>query len=349
MRAAKHLLVFMVLTSFLFAMSYGVKTYLDVSEKSIVKEFLNIPFAMRVSRLIFMNQNIAASQYYQFLALIYSTKLGYPHFHELEGKKEKHAHVEQKGHEHAHGEEAHEGENYAGFMHGPGGKDVFLTRTQVEELKRRAKHIAVHVSDLIDIDYFYDLIDLSNALDPDNNYVLVFGRGWVLNVQMAEKMVSVLQHVYERNEDWRSVFDAGWIALYNLREYDRAREYLKMALRHPDAPKFVATIYSYSFYVDKKYEAAIQEIARQMQETDNHELLTKLEKRLLWYRNLLLLNRAAQKFRDMNGKDITDVRDLVSSRLIAGIPNDNMGQGFVWDPVNREIISKNLYGLIKKK
>jgi hypothetical protein len=51
----------------------------------------------------------------------------------------------------------------------------------------------------------------------------------------------------------------------------------------------------------------------------------------------------------MNGKDITDIRDLVSSRLIGRVPNDNMGQGFVWDPANREIISKNLYGLVKKK
>ncbi|MBN1521990.1 MAG: hypothetical protein JW928_05600 [Candidatus Aureabacteria bacterium] len=345
MQRIKYLLIFFILTGLLFCVSFQSKKYLSSSEQSIVKEFINIPFAMRMSKLLFMDHTIAASQYYQFLAVIYSTKLNFPHYHMTGPGHEEHHHGEKHHH---HEGTSPEGEKYVAYRHGPGGRDIPMTQKEVDEMAEREKYITAHVSEFIDIDYFYDLIDLSNALDESNDYILLFGRGWALNVDMARKMIEVLKNSYQRDPRWRTMFDAGWIALYNLRDYEEARKYLKAASNHRDAPEFVSVIYAYSFYVDKKYEAAIYQIARQMNETEDHNLKTRLEKNLEWYQSLLFLNRAAKAYRDHFGKDIESLNDLITSGLVKDIPQDRVGKGFIWDAENREVVSQNVYDLVKK-
>ena len=83
----KDLLFFIILLGLLFGVSYEAKNYLSSKEQSIVKEFINIPFAMMTSRLLFMNQKVAASQYYQFLAIVYSTRLQFPHYHTISAEE----------------------------------------------------------------------------------------------------------------------------------------------------------------------------------------------------------------------------------------------------------------------
>lgn len=354
MDTLKNLLYLIVLIVLLLTASYASKSYLSSSQESIVREFINIPFAMRTSRLLFMNQNVAASQYYQFLAITYNTKLNYPHYHITEDHEENEHHENAEecpyckhGKEHDHSEAGTQGQKIVGYTHGPGGKDILLTRKDVDELMERERYIKEHISEFIDISYFYNLIDLSNALDADNDYILLYGRGWILNEEMARKMIEVLKNSFQRTQKWRNMFDAGWIALYTLRDNEEARAYLQIALKQKDAPRYVASIYNYSFYADKKYEAAIEQIAYQMSETQDHGLHTRLEKKLKWYRNLLTLNRAAVAYQKKTERDISDLDDLVKDGIISKIPEDTVGKGFAWDSENREVFSQNIFDLVK--
>ena len=354
MDTLKNLLYLIVLIVSLLAASYASKSYLSSSQESIVREFINIPFAMRTSRLLFMNQSVAASQYYQFLAITYNAKLNFPHYHIKEDHEENghNEHAEEcphckDGKEHDHPKTEPQDQMIVGHAHGPGGKDILLTRKDVDELIEREKYIKENTSEFIDISYFYDLIDLSNALDANNEYIMLYGKGWILNEEMARKMIEVLKNSFQRTQKWRNMFDAGWIALYNLRDYEEARAYLQIALKQEDAPGYVAGIYTYSFYVDKKYEAAIEQIAYQMSQTKDHGLHTRLEKKLKWYRNLLTLNRAAADDQKKTERDISDLDDLVKEGIIRKIPEDTVGKGFAWDSKNREVFSQNIFDLVK--
>jgi len=343
MQTFKNLILTFLLTALLFGVSFGSKSFLSASQESIVKEFISIPFSMLTAKLIFMDQKIAASQYYQFMAIVYSTKLQFPHYHIT---------AEHEGHEdeceHEHSKTSPEGEEYVAYAHGADGSDIPLTQKDLEELKKREEYVTQHTSEFIDIKYFYDLIDLVNALDPENEYVLLFGKGWALNVEMSKQMIEVLKNCYKRDPHWRTIFDAGWVSLYNIRNYEEAREYFKLALRHDDAPRFVSGIYSQSFYVDRKYEAAIPQIAEQIRNTKDHDLKTRLEKKFHWYQRLLFLNKAAKRYFEVNNAPIEKLEDLVTSRLIKEIPEDAIGKGFFWDEKNKEVVSRNMFDLVKE-
>ncbi|MCK5707419.1 MAG: hypothetical protein KAI43_07175 [Candidatus Aureabacteria bacterium] len=351
MHSFKAFILFIFLVVVLFGASFVTKSYLSANEKSIVKEFISIPFSMQMSKLFFMNQHIAASQYYQFLAVVYCTTLNYPHYHLIskEGKEEHHN--EQKcdcnDHDHHHSEGSAENK-YVAYTHGSNNEDIYFTQEKLDEMLAREENIKQYTSNYIDTKYFYDLIDLSNALDPDNDYVLFFGRGWVLNVNMARQMVGVLEHSYERTPKWRTMFDAGWIALYALRDYERARKYFEKAMKHEDVPSFVVGIYTHSFSMDKKYESAIKHIAYQMLNTKDHGLRTRLEKKLKWYQDLFLLNRGAIEFEKRYKRPIQSLKDLVNAGFFKVVPEDCVGKGFVWDSKNSEVISKNIYDLVNK-
>lgn len=331
----------MALLVALLAVSVPVKRYLTATQVTIKRDFINVALVQRIARFIFLNHTTAASQFYHLQALLYLTQLDYPHYHlhhnlehEAEGTDD---------HDHAHKMPAcnAHGEPYVGCTHGPGG-EVPLTQREIDAIDARIRYIDRHLDEFFDADHFYDLLGLANALDPDNEYVLDVGRAWILNQKMAARMVGLLTDAYVRNHGWRSMFEAGWIKLYYLRDNEGARRLLQIAARETNAPPFVAMIYANSFYADRKYQAALEQLAMQIKATQDHDLVMRLEQRFDWYQDLLRLNRAAQSYRERFGKDISRLDDLVTNSLLKAVPSDRFGNGFEWDAHVGEVISKNM-------
>jgi hypothetical protein len=342
MHALKATSVWLAFLVVVLAASVPAKRYLTATASVVRRDQVNVRLVRRTGAVVFLGHRIAASQYYQLMAMLYLTRLDYPHYHLLDAAGE--AGHDEDDHEHEHEHELPTcnaaGEKYVAFSHGPVGV-VPLTARDVQEADARAHYIDAHIDEFIDVTYFYNLLGLANALDPDNESALEFGRGWILNRQMAQCMVRELVDSYARRPGWRAMFNAGWIALYYLRDHEVARRYLQVAAREPGAPPLVAGIYASSFYADRKYAAAVDHLAREIEATADHNLRTRLEQRLAWYRNLLALNRAAQMYRERSGREIGQLDELVTAGLIAAIPADACGGGFVWDAKRHEAASRD--------
>ena len=342
MKALRNIGLAIIMLTALLIISIPCKKCLSSYQSTWQKGVINIPLARSAAALSFLNHRNAASQYYQALAMLYCARLDFPHYHLL--NSEQHASCS-CGHDHEHHHcKKHnaEGKPYVGFTHGPGG-DILLTADDIVELENRARYIENHVSEFMDIEYFYSLIGLSNALDPDNHDILEFGRGWILNRQMAKCMVSELLKANERKPHWRHLFSAGWITLYYLHKPELGRNYLLQASHEKDAPAFVAGIYASSFYADRKYDAAVKQLTNELEATTDHALYTRLEQRRDWYANLALLNKIAREFCGGNPDRIKTLSDLVAAGLIQSIPNDAIGDGFVWDREHAEVVSAGIF------
>jgi hypothetical protein len=229
MHALKATGVWFVFLMIVLAASVPAKRFLTATENVVRRDMVNVRLVQRTAPIVFLGHRIAASQYYQLLAMLYLTRLDYPHYHGLDATGD--ADHDEEGHDHHDHEHGMPtcnaaGEKYVAFSHGPIGV-VPLTARDVEAADARARYIDGHVDEFIDITYFYNLLGLANALDADNEYVLEFGRGWMLNRKMAECMVKELVDCYARRPGWRAMFEAGWIALYHLRDYDTARRLRK--------------------------------------------------------------------------------------------------------------------------
>jgi hypothetical protein len=349
MRVFKDICVGLALLAALLAASVPAKRFLSATQRTVQREMLNAPLVQRTASVVFLGRRLAASQYYQLLAMLYLARMDYPHYHGLIGGDDGPDADGNDHHDHAHrGPSCNAaGERYVAFAHGPGG-DVPLTARDVDALNTRARYIDAHTEEFIDVAYFYSLLGLSNALDPDNDYVLEFGRGWILNRRMAECLVKELTAAYARKPGWRSMFEAGWVTLYQLRDYETARRYLRTAAREPGAPPFVAGIYASSFYADRKYAAAIEQLALEIEATSDHRLRTRLEQRLVWYHNLLVMNRAAQTYREHTGREVGRLDELVVAGLIESVPADSCGGGFAWDAARHEVVSQDTNAVLER-
>jgi len=337
------------LLTLLLGVSVPAKRYFETAQHAVWRDAINVSLARRTAAVAFLNRRVAASQYYQMLAVLYCSRLAYPHYHLLGQDDHNHAgDHDHSGHDH-HGHPDHNaaGEPYVGYTHAPGG-DIPLTARDIAELDARARYIDSHVEEFIDIEYFYDLIGLAHALDPDNEDVLEFGRAWILNRRMAERTAGELLAAYARRPGWRSLFEAGWVTLYHLGDAETARRHLRQASHEPGAPPYVAGIYACSFYADRKHAAAMQQLAAEIEATSDHTLRTRLEQRRLWYRDLFLLNQAARTFRERTGRPIERPDELVTAGLIATIPDDTLGGGFVWDARHEEIVSRDAVPLARR-
>jgi hypothetical protein len=342
-----------LLLGILLGVGIPAKRLFEEARQTLARDTVNMTLAKSLANTAFLGRSVAASQYYQMLAVLYLTRLDYPHYHLISDHDEA---CDDPAHDHHHSHAHHHdppqtnaaGERYVGYTHALGG-DLPLTAREIAEMDARARYIDTHVEAFIDIDYFYDLIALANRLDPDNDNVLEFGRAWILNRRMAARMAAELSAAHARKPSWRSLFQAGWVTLYHLRDAETARRYLQQASHEPGAPPYVAAIYACSFYADRKYAVAMERLSAEILAASDHNLQTRLEQRLAWYGELLRLNRAAQAFRERRGAELERLEELVEAGLIASIPADNLGGGFYWDAVHREVVSRDALAPLKKK
>lgn len=347
MKTLRNIAVALIIIAALFAVSYFSKPFLSRSKPSIVTEFLNIRLTKRLSSLLFLGRSIAASQYYQSMAILYFSSMQMPHYHMADADLG--SHEKDQAYERSDDlKSADSSEVFVAFLHGTDGKTRPITQDELDRLKEKESYIISHAGTFIDTSHFYNLIYLAYALDPNNDFILSFGRGFILNSSMAKDMIRVLIKAYEIHPQWRTLFDAGWISLYELRDYEQSKKFLKKAfVDHPDAPDFIREIYKHSFSSINKHRIAWAQTAKDMSRTEDHGLLTRLEKRFRWHRHLYDLNKAAFEYQERFTNQIQKVADLVSAGIISSVPEDPIGKGFIWDPQNNEVVSKSIEDLSK--
>ena len=228
--------------------------------------------------------------------------------------------------------------NYLGRFQVPilGGDDSI----NLKMAKIRKKYMLTNTNEYFNIDKYYALMRLSLEFDPDNFYTRQFGIYSAMNRSMVIKAGEVLEAVYPKRPSWRYASDIGWLNFYWLRDYDRARQWFNKAIEFPDSPPALVNIYNATFVREKKYDMAITQTQLQLENTTDPQLRQTLEKKLYWFAAMKLLINKSLEYEKKYGKPINTLDDLIKAGLIAGVPEDTLGEGFFWDRKLHEPMSK---------
>lgn len=114
----------------------------------------------------------------------------------------------------------------------------------------------------------------------------------------------------------------GYDCVWNLKEYERAKYFYRMALKAPDCPDYVSRLLA---YVDEKmgnyhiaYEKRVEDYLRAIDNKD--KILEQISKNKIidvitqWH--IAILRDAAKRYKSEYGKDITNVNQLVESKVL---------------------------------
>ncbi len=316
MSAARTFLLVGFLIFTFFYSSFQCKNFLDrAPELEFKKKFLEQSTEKWMAQLLTLNQKIALSQYYLLQMITYFSSFDLPSEHD-------HSAVEETG--------AH--------LHDSVDIKIRLVLQ---------KYMLSHIGEFFDLDQYYALMSLVLEFDPHNDFARFFGLGFSINPQMTRGMCTVLENSFLKNPQWITAFDCGWLYFYILREYDQARLWLNRAKSFAGAPPKVHGIYAATLLLEKKYDIAIQDLMQQIQNCNNPNLISALEKRLHWYEALSLLYHKTIEYSEQFGKSVLDLSDLVKAGLLPAIPEDHLGSGFYWDIKHQEPASRNTYDRYK--
>ncbi|MBN2143726.1 MAG: hypothetical protein JW774_03785 [Candidatus Aureabacteria bacterium] len=297
-----------ILFFLLFYGSFILKNDLDKSGDWEFKRcFFDPVMSKTMTRFLFLNQHIMISQYYLFRMITYAITLHFPCDHE------------------------HDKSGACIHVDDPVNRKKF---------KVVSRYMLNHLPEFIDLDRLYKLFDLVLEFDPDNLFAKYFAMGFSINEEMISRLVKVLSASYTRNPDCEVAFDIGWLYFFHLRDNDIARLWLKRAMSFPNAPPKVEGIYTATFLSDRKYNLAADYVMSQIQSTTNPSLIPSLERRLQWYQAMDLLYMKTREYQRVYGKPVTQMTDLVEAGLIPSIPEDTMGNGFIWDVERQEPVSR---------
>lgn len=180
---------------------------------------------------------------------------------------------------------------------------------------------------MIDRDYrpIYNLFDVITDLDPKFIPAYTFGQmvigdeggDYELSLKLIDK------GMLENPRNYTLPYWAGYVCVWDVGDYQRAKYYYRQALKSPDCPDYVRRILSYIELKWGKYKIAyekyVEDYLRSLDQA-NDIVITLTKERLRevvsrWYQKVL--NDAAAAYREKYGEDIKTLDDLVKRGLLA--------------------------------
>ena len=157
-----------------------------------------------------------------------------------------------------------------------------------------------------------------------------------LEARDPEAALRLLDKGIERNpQRWILAFEAGFLCYNDLRDYGRAATYFEKALRADDVHPLVRRLYAemYNRAGDRRtslrewreiYETAGDEYVRNTAWNHVHDLTVAV--------HLADLREAAAAFRERRGRWPRRLEEIVGEGLMAALPPDPEGRGYLYDP-----------------
>jgi len=186
-------------------------------------------------------------------------------------------------------------------------------------------------------DHLAHIFSIIAELDP--RYVDPYEVGALIAIQEAhdpEAAFKILDLGLEKNPDqWVFPFDAGHIALMQLKDYPLAEKYFKICMAIPGAPDFVQRLYANAIYKkgDLKtswdtwlqiYKTAPDERTKKIAENHLYNVKATIDTGML--------KEALRAYRDRTGRFPDSLGRLVQAGLLKDIPKDLDGKDYVYDP-----------------
>lgn len=175
------------------------------------------------------------------------------------------------------------------------------------------------------------MLDSVVDFDPDFRYAYVFG-GLALTSTLAG--VDAADNLLERGskrfpEDWRFPYYIGINALIYLEDNARAAEYFGRAARLPGVPRYLGLLATRLLAQAGDCAGSLQLLEALLRNSKDQLEIQRLSDRrdhVVWECNFQLLEDAAKRFAERNGRPPRSIDDLIKDgQLPVGPPPDPFG------------------------
>jgi tetratricopeptide (TPR) repeat protein len=178
------------------------------------------------------------------------------------------------------------------------------------------------------------LLDITTTLDPKLTVAYNFGAVFLSEPPPRgagdpQKAIELLQRGIAANPDqWRLWHQLGFIYYWNLQDYEKAADAYEEGSQNPHADNWM-----------KVMAAAIREKGGDRDTSlflwkeiyDSSEDMSIRRNALVHIeglqaqKDMAVIEQRAQQFRDLNGRWPDSIQELISARLLAGVPKDAKG------------------------
>ena len=209
-------------------------------------------------------------------------------------------------------------------------------------------------------DQLYPLLDTTTTLDPRFNIAYRFGalllsEAYPNGPGNPDQALALLQKgMREMPERWQYYHDAGFVEYWWRHDYMAASAWFMKASKMPNAPIWLPTIAA-SMMAEGGNPAASRALWSEIAATAEQDWLRGSAKRALMQLDteaaIGQLQAIVTQFRDATGRSPASWNEMVSARLLPGIPVDPTGAPFIVDPVSGSVdVSKDstLYPLPRR-
>jgi tetratricopeptide (TPR) repeat protein len=175
--------------------------------------------------------------------------------------------------------------------------------------------------------------------DLDPSYIDPYETGALIATAEAGDIplaFKILDNGMAKNpKEWLLPFEAGHIAMMNLKDFDLAMKYFKTCMDLPGAPEFTRRLYANALYRKGDLETS-WETWLEIYKTAPDERVKKIASNHLYQVKSAMdtgrLKEAIGKFRERAGRLPAELPDLVRAGILSSLPKDLDGRDYVYDP-----------------
>lgn len=178
-----------------------------------------------------------------------------------------------------------------------------------------------------DWDFFTRSLDVVTDLDPYFLDPYVLGEGLLVwDAQRFEQANALLEKgIRHRTWDWQLPFYVGFNHFYFLRDYATGGRYVMQAAELPGSPAYLKKLGARLAYYGGQSKTALLFLKQMIAETRSETLKQSMAKRLLALEKAVEIETALEKFRAEQGKDVSDLNELVATGYLPVLPEDPYG------------------------
>ena len=199
-------------------------------------------------------------------------------------------------------------------------------------------------------DQLYPLLDTTTTLDPRFNIAYRFGalllsEAYPNGPGNPDQAIALLKKGMRAMPGrWQYYHDAGFVEYWWRHDYAAASDWFVQASKLPNAPIWLRTIAA-SMMAEGGNAAASRALWSEIAATAEQEWLRASAKRALMQLDteaaIGQLQGSVKQFRDATGRSPASWSEMVSARLLPGIPVDPTGTPFRLDPMSGAVDVSN--------
>ena len=189
------------------------------------------------------------------------------------------------------------------------------------------------------------LLDLTTTLDPYFNVVYRFGAIFLAmeppdGPGRTDQAIALLEKgLRTRPDRWQYAHDIGFVHYWHTGDYAQAAEWFERAARMPRAPEWLRPLAGIT-RASGGDRAGARRLLEELLTAEEPYLRQAAEHRLAQLRALDVIDALqglVERYRERAGSSPRDWSDLVRAGLLRGLPADETGTPFTYDPIDGRV------------